>query len=149
MVKLSEKDVEAINNAKDVLKGLKAQMCRLDSLNDQINSIKENFRYYSSPQFNHNNGSGSKPRPVCDIVSKLVSLNMDKIAELNAEKKEIEEVIHTILKAIAGMPTAIYQQWVARVYICGDSWRKVVKGYNRGLATNKAYLEFWNAYSKT
>lgn len=149
MSRFSEKELEAINNAKDVLKGLKSKICRLDSLNDQINSIKENFRYYSSPEFNFAGGSGSNPRPVCDIVSKLVSLNMDKIAELNAEKKEIEEVIHTILKATADMPTAIYQQWIARVYICGESWRKVVKGYDRGLATKKSYLEFWNAYSKT
>lgn len=149
MVKFSEKELEAINNAKDVLKDLKSKMCRLDSLNDQINSTKESNRYYSSPEFNYFSGSGSKTRPVCDVVSKLVSFTIDRISELNAEKEEVEKEILVILKAISYMPTAKYQIWLARVYISGESWRSITKGHSRSLATKKSYLEFWNTYIKT
>lgn len=148
MSQFSEKELEAINNAKDVLKGLKSKICKLDSLNDQISSIKENFRYYSSPQFNHNNGSGSKPHPVCDMVSKIVSFTMDRIAELNAEMEEIEKEMQIVLKAISYMPTAIYQQWIARVHIGGQSWRSLTSNYDRMVRVRKAYLEFWNTYTQ-
>lgn len=148
MAKFSEKDLEAINNAKDVLKGLKAQKCKLDSLNDQINSTEESKRYYSSPEFNYFSGSGSKTRPVCDIVSKLVSFTIDRISELNAEKEEIEKEMQIVLKAISYMPTSKYQIWLARVYIGGESWRSITQGYSRSLATKKSYLEFWNTYIK-
>lgn len=148
MAKFSEKDLEAINNAKDVLKDLKSKMCRLDSLNDQINSIKESQRYYSSPEFSYFSGSGSKTRPVCDMVSKLVSFNMDRISELNAEKEEIEKEMQIILKAISYMPTVKYHMWLVKVYIGGQSWRSITQGHSRSLATKKSYLEFWNTYIK-
>ena len=148
MVKFSEKELEAINNAKDVLKDLKAKMCRLDSLNDQINSTEESKRYYSSPVFSYASGSGSKPRPVCDMVSKLVSFNMDKIAELKVEKKKKKKEMQIILKAILYMPNPKFQLWIIKVYIGGETWRSIIKGHSRSLATNKAYLEFWNTYIK-
>lgn len=148
MAKFSDKDLEAINNAKAILKGLKAQICKLDSLNDRINSIKESQRYYSSPVFNYASGSSSKPRPVCDMVSKLVSFTMDRIAELNAEKEKIEKEMQIILKAISYMPNAKFQLWIIKVYIGGESWRSITQGYDRGLATKRSYLEFWNTYIK-
>ena len=122
MVKFSEKELEAINNAKDVLKGLKAKMYRLDSLNNQINSTKESHRYYSSPEFNYFSGSGSKTRPVCDTFSKLVSFTIDRISELNAEMEEIEKEMQIILKAISYMQTVKYQMWLVGVHIGGQSW---------------------------